>query len=301
MIKYYLFLLVIGVIGSCQETTDTPFPMDLVSFKAYQNNPVFKGTASIKDWDETIRERGYILKEADGYHMWYTGYKKSWELPLTLGYATSPDGISWTRYAGNPIYDSLHTEDMMVIKEGDTYHMFAEGKDDIAHRLSSIDRVHWQEHGSLDIRKKDGSPLDPGPYGTPTVIKEGEIWYLFYERNDSAVWLASTKDLLQWTNVQDEPVLKKGPSAYDLHGIAMNQIIKYNGKYYGYYHGTPDADWATWNINVAVSDDMIHWTKYDHNPILKDNKSSGILVHDGQEYRLYSMHPEVCVHFKSIK
>lgn len=297
MIKIFLYLLIIGSMVSCKQTNKSSFPSELVSFTASPKNPVFKGTDSIKDWDETIRERGYILKEGDQYHMWYTGYKKSWEQPLALGYASSTDGIVWTRYAGNPIYDSLHTEDMMVIKDGDIYHMFAEGKDDIAHRLSSADRIHWHEHGSLDIRKKDGKPLEAGPYGTPTVLKEDGIWYLFYERNDSAVWLASSRDLVTWTNVQDEPVLKKGPAPYDLHGVAMNQIVKNNGKYYGYYHGTPDADWATWNVNVAVSDDKIHWTKYENNPILKDNKSSGILVHDGKEYRLYSMHPEVCVHF----
>lgn len=301
MIKFFLYLLIGFSILSCKKTDKTVFPPELISFKAFQSNPVFKGTDSIQDWDETIRERGYILKEEDGYHMWYTGYKKSWELPLALGYATSPDGINWTRYAGNPIYDSLHTEDMMVIKVDGIYHMFAEGKNDIAHRLSSPDRIHWQEHGSLDIRKKDGSPLDPGPFGTPSVIKEADLWYLFYERNDSAVWLATSRDMTIWTNVQDEPVLKKGPSAYDLYGVAMNQIIKYNGRYYGYYHGTPDEDWSTWNVNVAVSDDKIHWTKYENNPVLKDNKSSGILVHDGIEYRLYSMHPQVCVHFADIK
>ncbi|MBK8280114.1 MAG: hypothetical protein IPK94_08380 [Saprospiraceae bacterium] len=71
---------------------------------------------------------------------------------MSLGYATSPDGLIWTRYAGNPIYDSLHTEDMMIIKVDDTYQMFAEGKGDIAHRLVSTNRIHWQDLGSLDIR-----------------------------------------------------------------------------------------------------------------------------------------------------
>ena len=77
----------------------------------------------------------------------------------------------------------------------------------------------------------------------------------------------------------------------------MNQVIKYKGLYYGYYHASAYKDWHEWSTNVAVSKDMIHWKKYEKNPILRENKSSPILVNDGDQYRLYSMHPGVCLHF----
>jgi hypothetical protein len=99
--------------------------------------------------------------------------------------------------------------------------------------------------------------------------------------------------------VQDQPVIKKGPGVYDRFGVALNQVIKHNGNYYGYYHGTALEDWSEWSTNVAVSKDLVHWQKYPGNPILKDNKSSGILVFDGAQYRLYTMHPEVHLHFPS--
>lgn len=67
-------------------------------------------------------------------------------------------------------------------------------------------------------------------------------------------------------------------------------------------HATPDEDWSTWNSNIAASDDLIHWTKYDENPILRadafsGNISSPILVHDGSQYRLYTMHDSVRVFY----
>ena len=99
--------------------------------------------------------------------------------------------------------------------------------------------------------------------------------------------------------MQDEPVINKGPELYDKYGVALNQVIKHNGKYYGYYHGTAFEDWSEWSTNVAVSTDLINWEKFKANPIMKENKSSGILVHDGSQYRLYTMHPEVCVHYSS--
>jgi len=46
-----------------------------------------------------------------------------------------------------------------------------------------------------------------------------------------------------------------------------------------------------------VSDDLIHWRKYPGNPIVDADKSSGIVIDDGQQYRLYTMHPDVRVYF----
>lgn len=272
------------------------YPTEILDFTPYENNPVFKGTGT-DTWDQRIRERGYILKEDSIYHMWYTGFREGSDQAMHLGYATSPDGLVWTRYENNPLTDSGWVEDMMVVKDDDVYYMFAEGTDDVAHLLTSTDRVNWKEHGPLDIRQVNGDPLSPGPYGTPTVWIEGNTWYLFYERNDEGIWLARSHNRKVWTNVQDEPVIKPGPEAYDLYGVAINQIIKYKGKYYGYYHATAYEDWREWSSCVAISDDLVNWTKYPRNPIMRDNKSSPILVHDGYQYRLYTMHDEVCAHF----
>ena len=273
---------------------DSDFPPELVRFRPYASNPVFTGTGK-NTWDQKIRERGYILHEDDTYHLWYTGYQHAEDKIKTLGYATSSDGLVWTRYDGNPIHTANWVEDMMIVKDDGTYYMFAEGPNDVAHLLTSTDRIHWQERGPLDVRSVDGKPLSKGPYGTPTAWKEGDVWYLFYERNDQAVWLATSKDLKIWTNGTDDPVLTRGPAAYDRYAVAMNQIIRYKGRYYAYYHASAFADWHEWSTNVAVSDDLIHWTKYAQNPIVMDNKSSGILVSDGTTFRLYTMHPAINV------
>ncbi len=274
------------------------FPQELVDFIPYHGNPIFTGTD--KDtWDHNIRERGYILREGDNYYMWYTGYNDSISDTKYLGYATSADGLTWTRYPENPIFNESWVEDVFVVKDGDVYYMFAEGRNDIAHLLTSTDRVHWQDHGSLDIRYTSGQPLTPGPYGTLTIWIESKTWYLFYERDDLAVWLASSTDRKVWTNIQDEPVLSPGPQAYDGKLIALDHIIKYKDRYYAYYHGIGPGDngqeWGSWSASVAVSTDLIHWKKYPNNPIVTAN--SPILVHDGRQYRLYTMHPDVRVYF----
>ena len=271
-------------------------PAEIVKFKPYDHNPLFAGTGQ-DTWDNKIRERGYILREGDTWHMWYTGYNESLSDTKFLGYATSPDGYTWERYPGNPIFTDSWVEDMQVVKHNGTYYMFAEGRDDIAHMMTSKDGIHWTDHGSLDIRYTNGEPLSEGPYGTPTVWIEGETWYLFYERNDDAIWLATSKDRAVWTNLRDDPVIAKGPDVYDSEAVAMNQVIKYKGSYYAYYHACAHQPWRDWTTNVAVSDDLIRWEKYPGNPIVSGDKSSGILVHDGKQYRLYTMHPDVRVYF----
>jgi hypothetical protein len=275
------------------------FPPELVSFTPGKDNPVFEG-AGHGHWDEKIRERGWIMHEDNAWHLWYTGYKGGKNEPKKLGYAVSTDGIHWQRHPDNPINPSDWIEDMMVVKEKDTYYMFAEGRNDEAHLLTSTDRTHWEEQGKLAINKANGEPIPPGPFGTPAAYYEDGTWYLFYERNDEAIWLATSKDLKTWTNVQDAPVLECGPGAYDKKMIAMDQVVKYDGVYYAYYHGlVPDTHPDEWTSAVAASTDLIHWQKYEGNPIVRGDKSSPVLVQDGTAYRLYTMHPAVRVYLNS--
>ena len=172
--------------------------------------------------------------------------------------------------------------------------MFAEGRQDVAHLLTSTDRVTWTEQGPLDIRKVDGSPIAAGPYGTPTAYFEDGTWYLFYERGDRGVWLATSKDHKVWTHAQDEPVLAMGPDAYDKFAVAFDQVFKLDGVYYAYYHANAHNPWKKdWTTNLARSTDLVHWEKYPGNPLIGNDSSSSVLVRAGGKARLYTMHPEV--------
>jgi hypothetical protein len=297
-----LALLIAVATTRVSSATENEFPEELVSFTAYRANPVFEA-AGPGHWDARIRERGWIIKEGNIWRLWYTGYDGTREGQKMLGLATSTDGLRWTRHASNPLYKEHWVEDMQVLRHGDTYYMFAEGAQDRAQLLRSADGVRWERVGPLDIRLKSGEPIPPGPYGTPTALFEDGRWFLFYERGDRAVWLATSKDMRVWTNVQDEPVLRPGPDAYDRDQIALNQVVKHGGRYYAYYHGAakpPAGEPTFWSTAVAVSSDLIRWKKYPKNPLLpvEQNKSSGILVHDGKRFRLYTMHDKVHAHLQ---
>lgn len=275
------------------------FPAELTRFEPAPHNPVFTAEGP-GHWDVKMRERGWILREGDTWHLFYAGYDGTRAGIKRLGHATSSDGLTWTRDARNPIYGEHWVEDMMVVKDGETYYMFAEGLNDHAQLLRSKDLINWTWVGFLDIRKVNGEPISPGPYGTPTALFEDGRWLLFYERYDSGVWLAQSKDLKTFTNVQDEPVLRPGPEKCDQRLIALNQIIKYKGRYYACYHGSPgQSKPVVWSSNLAVSTDLIHWKKFPGNPLrpLMENRSSNLLIDDGKQFRLYTMHEAVWVYF----
>jgi len=305
---YIALVLVISTLPACKpkqkaeiSSEATDFPKELVEFTPYEHNPVFSGT-NTENWDKLIRERGFILFEDGKYKMWYTGYNGGDNDPKYLGYATSDDGISWVRFPKNPIFKEKWTEDMSVTRYEGKYYMYAEGKNDIAHLLTSDDGIKWQEKGDLIILTSRGDTI-PGPYGTPSLWIENGKWHLLYERNDEAIWLAVSNDHRTWTNVQDEPVMGKGPGSYDSGALAVNQIIKYRDKYYIYYHGSSNSGWNTpgvsslWTSNVAMSTNLIHWVKYPKNPIVEGDHSSPIVVPDGDKFRLYTMHHEVWLYY----
>jgi beta-1,2-mannobiose phosphorylase / 1,2-beta-oligomannan phosphorylase len=293
----FVLLCTLAIAAPYASIAAEEFPPEIVNFTPYQGNPVFAGTG--KDtWDQNIRERGFILREGDTYHLWYSGYNKDRTDEVHLGYATSPDGLVWTRHKGNPIFDQGWVEDVFVLKRGGTYYMLAEGRNDIAHLMTSLDRVHWRDHGRLDIRMTSGKPISPGPFGTPTLWVEDGTWNLFYERDDLGIWLARSADGKIWTNVQDDPVIALGPEPYDRYAVALNQIVKHQGRYYAFYHATAYKPWRDWTSCVAMSTDLVHWKKYPKNPIVSGDKSSPILVPDGEGFRLYTMHPDVRVYFR---
>jgi len=286
----------------CRADEVANFPTELVDFGPASSVPLFAGGGDAA-WDKNIRERGWIRREGpDRWRLWYTGYNDEQSPLRLLGHATSTDGLNWTRDPAGPLVQGDWIEDMCVVRDAGRLVMFAEGEGDIAHLLDSADGLAWEERGPLDIRLTSGAPIPEGPRGTPAVWHEKGVWWLFYERADQGIWVATSRDLVTFTNVTDEPVIRLGPDPYDTRMIAVDQIVKHRGRYYAYYHASALGERGRWCTCIARSDDLVHWTKYSGNPIVPvddahPGTSSSLLIPDGTRHRLYTTHPEVRVRF----
>lgn len=71
---------------------------DGVNWIKYSGNPVMSQTPGT--WDSFSVRVPFVIYDGTEYKMWYDGSNK---FTRHIGYASSPDGISWTKYSGNPV------------------------------------------------------------------------------------------------------------------------------------------------------------------------------------------------------
>jgi predicted GH43/DUF377 family glycosyl hydrolase len=74
---------------------------DGLSWTKYAGNPVLT-VGNPGEWDETEAGGPRVVYDGATYHLWYHGY--SGTCCDSIGYATSPDGVNWTKYASNPVF-----------------------------------------------------------------------------------------------------------------------------------------------------------------------------------------------------
>ncbi len=65
-------------------------------------NPVLTRGAD-GEWDDDSMWGAGVIHDASGFRLWYQGGNGE---VYAAGYATSPDGSTWTKYADNPIMDA---------------------------------------------------------------------------------------------------------------------------------------------------------------------------------------------------
>jgi predicted GH43/DUF377 family glycosyl hydrolase len=74
---------------------------DGINWSKDTKNPVLNASAS--GWDDFNVHEAWVKIEGGLYKMWYSGTDNIGE---DIGYATSPDGVNWTKYAGNPVFSA---------------------------------------------------------------------------------------------------------------------------------------------------------------------------------------------------
>jgi hypothetical protein len=176
---------------------------DGINWTKYAKNPVLlPGPAG--SWDAAICGptviKDYDAPPSERYKMWYTGLKIEFigEISVTwaIGYATSPDGINWTKYPGNPVleqgppgaWDAYFVCEPSVIKTRGMYEMWHSGApghenfDPINVSIgyaTSNDGINWKKQGLV---LKDGAPGEWDDVWTafPTVILEDTLYRMWY-------------------------------------------------------------------------------------------------------------------------
>lgn len=119
----------------------------------YEGNPVFlRGEADT--WDNIYVGTCCIFFKDELFHMYYGANGTIAQLYFKVGYATSPDGIIWTRYEQNPVFenppsgnwDYPRVQPSHVIQDAEGYKLWYSGGYAMKWRIgfaTSPDGLNW--------------------------------------------------------------------------------------------------------------------------------------------------------------
>jgi predicted GH43/DUF377 family glycosyl hydrolase len=156
-----------------------------------------------------IGPRAILDEGPSDWKMWYEGVPAGNQ--SVAGYATSTDGLTWTKYAGNPVMTPTQTWEGVggtnhetspstVLKEGGVYKMWYHGIEGTTRRIgyaTSSDGITWTHYAGnpvLDVGAN--GEWDAGGIGEPKVIHVGSTYVMYYVHtvDPGGVGLATSAD-----------------------------------------------------------------------------------------------------------
>lgn len=125
------------------------------------------------------------------FRMWYSGGEQ-YE-PNAIGYATSPDGIHWTKHPPNPVFrpdpnrlwEQERVTACQVVRQGDWHVMFYIGFRDIDHAQIGLARSRdgvtgWERHPANPIIRPGLNRWDHDAVYKPYALVNAGRWLLWY-------------------------------------------------------------------------------------------------------------------------
>ena len=164
---------------------------DGVTWKRMSDHPAL---TCDQPWEKNIAVMNPAViwdEAAQLFRMWYSGGEQN--EPNAIGYATSPDGLTWTKHATNPVFgpdpdnawERHKVAGVQVAKVGEWYVMFYIGYRDETHAQIGIARsrdglTNWQRHPGNPIVRPGANAWDHDACYKPFAICDGAQWLLWY-------------------------------------------------------------------------------------------------------------------------
>ncbi|MBW1812305.1 MAG: hypothetical protein JRJ39_01165, partial [Deltaproteobacteria bacterium] len=210
----------------------------------WANHQVVLDIGSEGTYDTKYTYSPYVLKEDGIYKMWYAGNDGT---NARILYATSIDGKVWDNHqmvvdiATEGTYDTSVVDYPRVIKDGTTYKLWYVGKDATNNRIlyaESIDGINWSNH-QMVIGLNTFGDYNSLRSHVPTVVKEGDIYKMWYAGNDGTNYrtlYAESLDGINW-NKHQLAMDNSSHGTYDTKNAYASCVLKEYGKYRMWYVG----------------------------------------------------------------
>ncbi|MBC8236139.1 hypothetical protein H8E77_41865, partial [bacterium] len=263
---------------------------DGIVWTNYEGNPVLDvGVPGA--WDDYHVFGPSVLFDDGTYKMWYTGYDGS---NYRIGYATSTDGIVWTKYANNPVldlgasgaWDDVHVYTPSVLFEDGTYKMWYTGYDGSHSRIGyaiSTDGIDWDKYEGNPVLNL-GAPgaWDDSDVYTPSVLFDDgtyKMWNIGYDGSNWRIGYATSDDGIFWDKYEGNPVLDLGaPGEWDDYSVSFLSVLFEDGTYKMWYSGHDGSNYrigyatsgATSSATIAIRTDKLTYHKGDPMTVYAD-------------------------------
>lgn len=167
---------------------------DLVNWQRYSNSPILTKGASGTWEDRYIADAKVIRVSATDWRMIYRGVNASTNV-AQVGYATSPDGLNWTKHPGNPVlgpaasgWDSTEILSPSVFRDvNGRFHMWYAGSNKAAGSSGnglgyaySDDFINWTRGTNNPVLLPTGNSSDPDQEIGDTVVafSDGDVIFV---------------------------------------------------------------------------------------------------------------------------
>ena len=197
--------------------------VDSINWQMDPNNPVFVPAAE-GAWQVNSYLSAAVIHDGYEFRMWYGGLDGQ---TCQVGYATSPDGSTWTSHPGNPVlevgasgtFDAAWVSPAAVVVRGGLYHMWYTASDVYAITstgtigyATSVDGLTWTRYPAPVLESEsDWDSLNV--YG-PWVVNGGKSFHMWYTGIAGSpffvtgveIGYATSLDGIDWTTDHDNPI-----------------------------------------------------------------------------------------------
>lgn len=283
-----------------------------LEFTPHQSNPVLT-IGETGAWDSGTVESPRVVYADQRFHMLYTGYIPQDGLVVpVIGYATSEDGISWTKHEHNPVFvpdESIAPygiSTQAVLLEGETWVIYFSPitalnmpSEKVLRATAASPVGPWTVHAEPAMIAGAAQDWDRRSLNIDTVLRTDTGYVLYYvplagvmtvdgmmiHVLGPGVGMAASPDGVNWTKHDDpatttnmyavsDPVFTKHSDYHAWDGMQVSHpVVRFaTGRWEMFYAGGDANDVAT---GYATSEDGITWTRYGDIPIMSMQDGAG--------------------------
>ena len=217
--------------------------VDGIIWTKYPNPVIYPG--GYNSWDSKAVSPGAVIKENGIYKMYYCGYADEYD-SWHVGYATSVDGINWTKYPQPIITGTYGWEHQLIpfsiIKLNNQYYLYFTGRNHPNNRIGlavSQDGINWTKYSGNPILINDQSWEISG-VAEGTILNDNGILKMYYmNSNATGFGIATSTNGINWTKSNLNPFFTTSSTYNNWAGdqVSYPSVVKVNNEVRLYYCG----------------------------------------------------------------